>query len=143
MYYDFIPVIIFTLLAIALIAGPLVIQHLISPRHNKGGEKLISYECGELPEGPAWVKFNIRFYIIALIFIIFDVEVVFLFPWAVVYQDFIASGNGALVLFEMLIFVLILLLGFAYAWIKGDLDWVKMKLKYASGRYADLNMENK
>ena len=143
MYYDFIPVIIFTLLAIALIAGPLVIQHLISPRHNKGGEKLISYECGELPEGPAWVKFNIRFYVIALIFIIFDVEVVFLFPWAAVYQDFIASGNGALVLFEMLIFVLILLLGFAYAWIKGDLDWVKMKLKYASGRYADLNMENK
>ena len=66
-----------------------------------------------------------------------------MFPWAAVYQDFIASGNGALVLFEMLIFVLILLLGFAYAWIKGDLDWVKMKLKYASGRYADLNMENK
>ena len=143
MYHDFIPVIIFTVLAIGLIAGPLVIQYLISPRHNKGGEKLISYECGEVPEGSAWIKFNIRFYIIALIFIIFDVEVVFLFPWAAVYQDFIASGNGALVLFEMLIFVLILLLGFAYAWIKGDLDWVKMKLKYASGRYADLNMENK
>ena len=143
MYHDFIPVIIFTALAIGLIAGPLVIQHLISPRHNKGGEKLVSYECGEVPEGSAWIKFNIRFYIIALIFIIFDAEVVFLFPWAAVYQDFIASGNGALVLFEMLIFVLILLLGFAYAWIKGDLDWVKMKLKYASGRYADLNMENK
>ncbi len=143
MYHDFIPVIIFTALAIGLIAGPLVIQYLISPRHNKGGEKLVSYECGEVPEGSAWIKFNIRFYIIALIFIIFDVEVVFLFPWAAVYQDFIASGNGALVLFEMLIFVLILLLGFAYAWIKGDLDWVKMKLKYASGRYADLNMENK
>ena len=140
MYHDFIPVIIFTALAIGLIAGPLVIQYLISPRHNKGGEKLVSYECGEVPEGSAWIKFNIRFYIIALIFIIFDVEVVFLFPWAAVYQDFIASGNGALVLFEMLIFVLILLLGFAYAWIKGDLDWVKMKLKYASGRYADLNM---
>ena len=143
MYHDFIPVIIFTALAIGLIAGPLVIQYFISPRHNKGGEKLVSYECGEVPEGSAWIKFNIRFYIIALIFIIFDVEVVFLFPWAAVYQDFIASGNGALVLFEMLIFVLILLLGFAYAWIKGDLDWVKMKLKYASGRYADLNMENK
>ena len=138
MYHDFIPVIIFTALAIGLIAGPLVIQYLISPRHNKGGEKLVSYECGEVPEGSAWIKFNIRFYIIALIFIIFDVEVVFLFPWAAVYQDFIASGNGALVLFEMLIFVLILLLGFAYAWIKGDLDWVKMKLKYASGRYAHL-----
>ena len=88
MYHDFIPVIIFTALAIGLIAGPLVIQYFISPRHNKGGEKLVSYECGEVPEGSAWIKFNIRFYIIALIFIIFDVEVVFLFPWAAVYQDF-------------------------------------------------------
>ena len=59
------------------------------------------------------------------------------------YQDFISSGNGALVLFEMLMFVFILLIGFAYVWIKGDLDWVKMKLKYGSGRYADLKMEKK
>ena len=63
MYQDFIPEIIFTALAIALIIGPLVIQHLISPRHNKSGEKLISYECGEVPEGSAWIKFNVRFYI--------------------------------------------------------------------------------
>ena len=143
MYTDYIPVIVFVALAVGLLIAPLIIQHLISPRHNKSNDKLMSYECGEVPEGSAWVKFNVRFYIIALVFIIFDVEVVFLFPWAAVYQDFIASGNGSLVLFEMLIFVLILLLGFAYAWIKGDLDWVKMKLKYASGRYADLNMENK
>ena len=73
MYQDFIPVIIFTVLAIALIIAPLIIQHLISPRHNKSGDKLLSYECGEVPEGSAWVKFNIRFYIIALVFIIFDV----------------------------------------------------------------------
>ena len=143
MYQDFIPVIIFTVLAIALIIAPLIIQHLISPRHNKSGDKLLSYECGEVPEGSAWVKFNIRFYIIALVFIIFDVEVVFLFPWAAVYQDFILSGNGVLVLFEMLMFVSILLIGFAYVWIKGDLDWVKMKLKYGAGRYANLKMENK
>ena len=143
MYHDFIPVIIFTALAIGLIAGPLVIQYLISPRHNKGGEKLVSYECGEVPEGSAWIKFNIRFYIIALIFIIFDVEVVFLFTWAAVYQDFIASGNGLLVLIEMLLFVTILTIGFAYVWIKGDLDWVKMKLKYAYGRYSELEMDKK
>ena len=143
MYQDFIPVIIFTVLAIALIIAPLIIQHLISPRHNKSGDKLLSYECGEVPEGSAWVKFNIRFYIIALVFIIFDVEVVFLFPWAAVYQDFILSGNGVLVLFEMLMFVIILLIGFAYVWIKGDLDLVKMKLKYGAGRYANLKMENK
>ena len=141
MYNDYIPVIVFTVMAIALIIVPLIIQHLISPRHNKGNDKLMSYECGEVPEGSAWVKFNIRFYIIALVFIIFDVEVVFLFPWAAVYQSFIASGNGLLVLIEMLLFVIILTIGFAYVWIKGDLDWVKMKLKYARGRYKDLEIK--
>jgi NADH-quinone oxidoreductase subunit A len=143
MYTDYIPVIVFIGLAIALLIVPLIIQHLVSPRHNKGNDKLMSYECGEVPEGSAWVKFNIRFYIIALVFIIFDVEVVFLFPWAAVYQDFIAAGNGLLVLIEMLLFVIILTIGFAYVWIKGDLDWVKMKLKYAHGRYSKLGMDKK
>ena len=143
MYTDYIPVIVFIGLAIALLIVPLIIQHLVSPRHNKDNDKLMSYECGEVPEGSAWVKFNIRFYIIALVFIIFDVEVVFLFPWAAVYQDFIAAGNGLLVLIEMLLFVIILTIGFAYVWIKGDLDWVKMKLKYAHGRYSKLGMDKK
>tara|TARA_Y100001970_G_scaffold185591_1_gene225709 strand:- start:323 stop:754 length:432 start_codon:yes stop_codon:yes gene_type:complete len=143
MYTDYIPVIVFVALAVGLLIAPLIIQHLISPRHNKSNDKLMSYECGEVPEGSAWVKFNVRFYIIALVFIIFDVEVVFLFPWAAVYQDFIASGNGLLVLIEMLLFVTILTIGFAYVWIKGDLDWVKMKLKYAYGRYSELEMDKK
>tara|TARA_Y100000590_G_scaffold294655_1_gene332030 strand:- start:167 stop:598 length:432 start_codon:yes stop_codon:yes gene_type:complete len=143
MYTDYIPVIVFAALAVGLLIAPLVIQHLVSPRHDKSESKQMSYECGEVPEGSAWVKFNIRFYIIALVFIIFDVEVVFLFPWAVVYQDFIASGNGLLVLIEMLLFVTILTIGFAYVWVKGDLDWVKMKLKYAYGRYSDLGMDKK
>ena len=114
MYTDYIPVIVFIGLAIALLIVPLIIQHLVSPRHDKGNDKLMSYDCGEVPEGSAWVKFNIRFYIIALVFIIFDVEVVFLFPWAAVYQVFIASGNGLLVLIEMLLFVIFLTVGFAY-----------------------------
>ena len=126
-----------------MVAVPFLLQAILSPTKNKGGSKLESYECGEVPEGSAWVKFNIRFYIIALVFIIFDVEVVFLFPWAAVYQDFIAAGNGLLVLIEMLLFVIILTIGFAYVWIKGDLDWVKMKLKYAHGRYSKLGMDKK
>ena len=141
MHTDYIAVIIFTALAIGLLIGPLVIQHLLSPRHDKSESKQMSYECGEVPEGSAWVKFNVRFYIIALVFIIFDVEVLFLFPWAVVYQDFIASGQGLLVLVEMLLFVVILTIGFAYVWVKGDLDWVKMKLKYAHGRYSNLGID--
>ena len=138
MYQDFSPIIIFILLAIALVILPLILQSLLSPRKNKGGDKLIPYECGELPEGSAWVKFNIRFYVIALIFIIFDVEVIFMFPWATVFKE-----NKLFYFIEMFIFMAILLVGLAYVWIKGDLDWVKMKLKYATGRYANLKVENK
>ena len=133
MYQDYLPIIIFTVLAAALIGLPLVLQHLLSPRANKGGDKLTSYECGELPEGSAWVKFNIRFYVIALIFLIFDVEIVFLFPWAVVYNEL-----GLLAFIEAFLFVLILLVGFIYVWVKGDLDWVKMNVRYGKGRYSNL-----
>ena len=142
MYIDFLPVIIFTCLAIALIALHLFIQYIVSPRHDKNDDKQMSYECGEVPEGSAWVKFNIRFYVIALIFIIFDVEVIFLFPWAVIFQELINSGFGLLAFIEMFVFVLILVVGFAYVWVKGDLDWVKMKLKYGSGRYSELNIKD-
>ena len=138
MYQDFLPIIIFTILAVVLIGLPLVLQYLLSPRNNKGGEKLISYECGELPEGSAWVKFNIRFYVIALIFIIFDVEIVFMFPWATIFNE-----NQLFYFIEMFIFMGILLVGLAYVWVKGDLDWVKMKLKYAKGRYKDLAIKEK
>ena len=136
MYQDFLPIIIFTVLAVVLIGLPLVLQYLLSPCNNKGGEKLISYECGEIPEGSAWVKFNIRFYVIALIFLIFDVEIVFLFPWAVVYQEL-----GLLAFIEAFLFVLILVVGFIYIWAKGDLNWVKMNVRYGKGRYANLKTE--
>tara|TARA_Y100001968_G_C19341386_1_gene709682 strand:- start:313 stop:744 length:432 start_codon:yes stop_codon:yes gene_type:complete len=141
LYTDFLPVPIYAVLVVALVALPLVIQYIVSPRHNKGGEKLTSYECGEVPEGSAWVKFNVRFYVIALIFIIFDVEVLFLFPWAVVFQSLVDSELGFLAFIEMFIFVLILIIGFAYVWVKGDLDWVKMKIKYGEGRYKDLKIK--
>ena len=133
MYQNYSPVLILTIFALILIALPLVIQYLISPRHNKGGDKLIPYECGEIPEGTAWVKFNIRFYIIALIFIIFDVEVVFMFPWALVYKDY-----GLLGFMEMFLFIAILLVGLFYVWKKGDLDWVKMEIRNPRGRYKHL-----
>ena len=136
MYKDFSPIIIFTVMATILVVVPLILQSLLSPKQNKGGDKLIPYECGELPEGSAWVKFNIRFYIIALIFIIFDVEVVFMFPWAVVFNEM-----GLVAFVEMFIFIAILLVGFAYVWVKNDLDWVKMKLKHGFGRYSHLDIK--
>ena len=79
------------------------------------------------------VQFNIRFYVVALIFLIFDVEVVFLFPWAVVFNDL-----GLLAFVEMAIFLVILLIGLAYVWKRSDLDWVKYNVKYGRGRYASL-----
>jgi len=86
--------------------------------------KMVSYECGELPIGKSWVRFNIRFYLIALFFIVFDVEVVFIYPWAVVFKQLYPIA-GSLVFIEMVVFLAVLALGLAYIWAKGDLEWVK------------------
>ena len=137
MYFNFAPILIFIIIGLILAGLPFLLQSILSPKFNKGGEKLMTYECGEVTEGSAWVKFNIRFYIIALVFIIFDVEVIFLFPWAVVFQDL-----GLLAFIEMMIFIFILVVGFAYVWIKGDLNWVKMNVKYGKGRYSQLAVED-
>ena len=119
-------------MGVVLVYLPLLIQKLIAP-NNPNPDKLATYECGEESEGSAWVQFNIRFYVVALIFLIFDVEVVFLFPWAVVFNDL-----GLLAFVEMAIFLVILLIGLAYVWKRSDLDWVKYNVKYGRGRYANL-----
>ena len=124
MYNDFGTAFIFVIIGVILIAVPLILQCILSPK-NKSYDKLTTYECGEDVEGPAWVKFNIRFYVVALIFIIFDVEAVFFFPWAVVYKEL-----GLFAFIEMLIFMTILSLGLAYVWVKGDLEWVKVTVPY-------------
>ena len=132
MYRDFGTVLLAALVAIVFVCVPLILQWLVAPS-NKTAEKLQTYECGEVVEGSAWLQFNVRFYVIALIFLIFDVEVVFLFPWAVVFKDL-----GMLAMVEMGIFLIILSVGLAYVWVKTDLEWVKRKVKYASGRYENL-----
>jgi NADH-quinone oxidoreductase subunit A len=132
MYRDFGTVLFAVILGIVMVAIPLTIQWLIAPS-KKTMDKLDTYECGEEAEGSAWLQFNIRFYVIALIFLIFDVEVVFLFPWAVVFKEM-----GLLALIEMGIFLLILITGLAYVWVKSDLDWVKRRVKYAGGRYKNI-----
>ena len=83
-------------------------------------EKLTTYECGEEPVGNAWIQFNIRFYVFALIFVIFDVEAAFLIPWAVVYREL-----GVLAFVEGVVFIAILVCALAYVWRKGDLAWVR------------------
>jgi NADH:ubiquinone oxidoreductase subunit 3 (subunit A) len=83
-------------------------------------EKTTTYECGEDPVGNAWIQFNIRFYVFALIFVVFDVEAVFLLPWAVVFREL-----GAIAYVEGLVFIGILVVALAYVWRKGDLSWVR------------------
>jgi len=90
--------------------------------HRPYPEKNATYECGEEPVGNAWIRLNVRFYVTALVFLIFDVEVAFLFPWAIVYKQF-----GLLGFLEMAVFLVILFVGYAYVWVKGDLDWDKPK----------------
>lgn len=112
-----------TLLYIGLAAGflifSLVAGSIIRPNRPYAG-KLSTYECGEETIGSSFIQFNVRFYVIALIFLVFDVEVVLLFPWAIVFNKV-----GLLALIEMGVFIIILLAGFAYVWAKGDLEWVK------------------
>jgi NADH-quinone oxidoreductase subunit A len=131
MYRDFGTVFLFILIGAVLLTVALLLAKLLSP-FSPSKNKLSTYECGEEAEGSAWVKFNIRYYVIALVFIIFDVEVLFLFPWAVVYKDL-----GWLAFIEMAIFLLILIVGLIYVWRKGDLDWVKYNVKYGQGRYQN------
>jgi len=102
----------------------LLIGKLLRPS-NPQIRKLSTYECGEPALGSAWVNFNIRFYIVALIFIIFEVEIAFVFPVAAVFRHWIENGQGLFAFVEILVFIGILFLGLIYAWAKGDLEWVK------------------
>lgn len=108
---------IFIILGVVFVVVTLMIARLIRPQRPSDA-KLASYECGEQPVGSAWIQYNPRFYIFALLFVIFDVEVIFLFPWAVAYKSL-----GVFALVEMLIFIGILLIGLIWAWKKGVLKW--------------------
>jgi NADH:ubiquinone oxidoreductase subunit 3 (subunit A) len=111
----------FLVVVIGFLAVNLVLWWVIRP-HRFSEEKLTTYECGENPQGSAWIQFNIRFYVFALIFIVFDVEAVFLLPWAVVFKQL-----GFLAFAEGLVFVGILVVALVYVWRKGDLEWVRVE----------------
>jgi len=120
-YYGPVATMIAMSAAFALVA--LFMAYLLRPA-DLYEQKLLTYECGIIPWGEAWSKFFVRYYVIALIFVLFDIEAIFLLPWAVVYKRL--SGAGGMGLYpavEMAIFLGILLLGLAYAWRKGDLEW--------------------
>jgi len=106
------------LLAIVFAIAPIVVERLIAPRKRSLAKSDV-YECGVRTYGETWIRFRIQYYIYALMFVVFDIETVFLFPWAVSY-----AGLGTFALVEMIIFLVILTVGLVYAWAKGVLRWV-------------------
>src|SRR6201996_5737305 len=114
----------FFLVAIGFVLVSLVLGKLVRP-DNLYAEKLETYECGEAPVGPAWFNFNPRFYIIALIYIVFDVEIAFVYPVATVFKRWVEQGSGLFALVEIFLFVAILMLGLVYVWVKGALEWIR------------------
>ena len=114
---DYLPIILFLVIALILSAGFIIINFLLSP-NNPDPEKLSAYECGFEPFNDSRMEFDVRFYLVAILFIIFDLEIAFLFPWAI--------SLGAIGVFgfvSMMIFLFILTIGFIYEWKKGALDW--------------------
>ncbi|MDA0987302.1 MAG: NADH-quinone oxidoreductase subunit A [Bacteroidetes bacterium] len=119
MLTDFGRIFIFFIVGAIFTAGGLMTSWLFRPKRYYP-QKLSTYECGEEPIGDSRVKINVRFYVVALIFVVFEVEVLFIFPWALIFQKV-----GMFAYLEMLFFLLILIVGYAYVWAKGDLDWDK------------------
>jgi NADH-quinone oxidoreductase subunit A len=125
---EFGKILIFLITGVIMVSFTFFITRFIAPNHPNP-EKLTSYECGEEPTGNAWLPFNTRFYVIALVFLLFEVEMVFIFPWAIVFGSHALNDAdprwSVLSLIEMFVFLGILILGLAYVWVKGDLNWIK------------------
>jgi NADH-quinone oxidoreductase subunit A len=148
---EFGKILIFLIVGVVAIGGLFFVNRLLAPR-NPNTEKLSTYECGEEPTGNAWLPFNSRFYVIALVFLLFDVEMVFVFPWATVFGNkaLLAQDSrwGIISLTEMFIFLGILILGLVYVWRKGDLNWIKPSItlpqtdaRIPQALYDDLNTQ--
>ncbi len=142
-------ILIILLIGALLVCATIFLARLISPKKNNP-IKSATYECGEDPVGSSWVQFNPRFYVIALVFLLFDVELIFIFPWATVFgqSEYIAADGrwGWFTLIEMAMFIGILVLGLVFVWKKGDLEWVKpnvvlpkVPVNIPNSAYATLN----
>jgi NADH-quinone oxidoreductase subunit A len=124
MPFDFAQVLIFLVIAIGFVLAALTASRVVAPSYPSY-DKSQSYECGERPIGPAWFNYHPRWYIIALIFVIFDVEIALTFPVAVVFKSWNEAGVGWIAFAELMVFVGILIAGLVYVWKKGDLDWIR------------------
>jgi NADH-quinone oxidoreductase subunit A len=124
MLFNFANVLIFSIVGLGFVFVSLLLGRFLRPQVPLR-EKLMTYECGEIPAEGGRINFNIRFYILALLFIIFDVEIALMLPVGAVFREWVLQGNGYLALIEIALFVSILLLGLIYVWVKRDLEWIK------------------
>lgn len=124
MPFDFAVILIFLLVGAIFVGGALLLGRFVRP-NVPDPQKATTYECGERAIGSAWFNFNPRFYVMALVFIIFDVEIALTFPVGVVARDWVDGGRGVTALVEIGVFVLILVAALVWVWGKGDLEWIR------------------
>jgi len=123
MLENYFPVLVFILVGLGFGCVPLILGRLLGP-HRPDREKNSAYECGFDAFGDARMQFDIRYYLIAIVFILFDLEIAFLFPWAAIFKEIAATAAVRTFGFvEMFVFIGILVVGYVYAWAKGALDW--------------------
>ena len=123
MLHDYLPILL-QIIVVALFAGSaLLVSIIVGKRGRRTRAKDTAYECGMIPQGERQPRFSVKFYVVAMLFILFDLEIVFMYPWAVVYKESIAQSS--VILWSMLCFVTILMVGYVYALKKGALDWKK------------------
>lgn len=115
---DYLMVGVFVLFGAAFVVLVVWVSNLLSPNSEDSPDRLEPYECGSEPVGPSWVQFRVGYYVYALLFVVFDIETVFLYPWAIAFGQM-----GAFILVEMVIFIAILAAGLGYAWKEGALRW--------------------
>ncbi|HEX8284364.1 MAG TPA: NADH-quinone oxidoreductase subunit A [Pyrinomonadaceae bacterium] len=120
---DYLPIALMFLVALGFAAGNVLLSQLVG-QHKATRTKTMPYECGKDPVGSARERFSVKFYLVAMIFILFDIELIFLLPWAVVFRDFVTRhGLGLLIYVEMMTFVVLLLVGYVYVLKKGLFEW--------------------
>ncbi|MBK8092176.1 MAG: NADH-quinone oxidoreductase subunit A [Verrucomicrobiaceae bacterium] len=123
MQENYLPILLQVLIAGGFAGATLLVSALLGKSARRSQIKDSAYECGMLPIGESQPRFSVKFYIVAMLFVLFDIEVVFLYPWSVVYKDYITVFDSASILLVAFSFALILLAAFGYAWKKGVLDW--------------------
>jgi NADH-quinone oxidoreductase subunit A len=119
---EYIPILIVFIFVAGFAVTNIVLSHVVGKRKNTRA-KLMPYECGMDPVGSARQRFSVKFYLIAMLFILFDIEAVFLLPWAVVFRTLSQAISRSFVFFEMMIFIAVLLVGYIYVWKKGLFEW--------------------